>query len=81
MKRTINTTEDGKRVGEDHQRAKLSDADVELMRRLYEEGVFGYRSLAKAFCCSRNTVKCIVKYRRRNAIAMSAKSLHDGRRV
>ena len=77
-KRTIGITEDGRRVGEDHQRAKLTDADVELMRRLYEEGVFGYRALARAFGCSRNTVKCIVKYRRRNATPMAYKSRGNG---
>ena len=71
---TIGITEDGYRVGESHQRAKLTDEQVERMRALYEEGVLGYRTLAKAFGCSRNTVKCIVKYRRRNATAMAFKS-------
>lgn len=72
-KTMIGVTEDGDRVGEHHQRAKLSDADVELMRGLYEEGIVGYRTLAKAFRCSRNTVKCIVKCRRRNATPMAFK--------
>jgi hypothetical protein len=32
----------GVRVGEDHQRATLTDHDVELMRQLREEGI-GYK--------------------------------------
>lgn len=74
-KKTIGVTETGYRVGENHQRANLTDEEVEMMRDLYEEGVLGYRALARAFRCSRNTVKCIVKYRRRNATAMGQKTV------
>jgi DNA invertase Pin-like site-specific DNA recombinase len=62
-------------LGEAHPRAKLTDAEVDQMRALYEEGLYGYRTLAKTFKCSRNTVKCIVKYRRRNTTPMGYRTV------
>ena len=38
----------GRRVGETHQRAKLTDADVEMILALHDEGI-GYRQIAKKF--------------------------------
>ena len=63
------------RVGEDHQKATLSDLQVEAMRDRYEAGVegtgpkVGYRVLAKEFGVSKRTVRDIVNYRRRVAYA------------
>lgn len=60
------------RIGEDHPRAKLSDAEVERMRDLYEAaapgepGHVGYRALAKLFNCSKRTVRDICNYSKRN---------------
>lgn len=61
------------RVGEDHQKATLSDRQVEEMRDRYEAGLdgsgpkVGYRVLAKLFGVSKRTVRDIVNYRRRVA--------------
>lgn len=54
------------RIGEDHQRAKLTDAQVDEMRDLYEAKAMGYRLLAKRFEVSKRTVRDIVQYKKRN---------------
>ncbi|CAB3858374.1 hypothetical protein LMG26854_03336 [Achromobacter aegrifaciens] len=61
---TVGVNEKGVRVGEDHQRATLTDHDVELMRQLREEGL-GYKRLAKMFDTSVRNVRDIVNYKRR----------------
>lgn len=45
-KRIVGVNERGLRVGQDHQRARLSDAAVETIRRLHEEGM-SYRVPAR----------------------------------
>lgn len=55
----------GYRIGEGHQRAKLSDAQVDRMRRLYRPGVVGYKSLASLFGCGESTARDICTYRTR----------------
>lgn len=60
----------GYRVGECHQRAKLSDEKVRQMRETYqtwkEEGKHkGYEALAKVFGCGVSTARDIVTYRTR----------------
>jgi transcriptional regulator len=64
MTRVVGINELGLRVGEDHQRATLTDHDVELMRQLREEGL-GYKRLAKMFDTSVRNVRDIVNYKRR----------------
>ena len=51
----------GWRTGERHQKARLSDQDVELMRQLREGGMT-YREIAEKFECSLWTVRSIVTY-------------------
>lgn len=64
-------------IGEAHPRARLTDAQVELIRELYDAGQegtgpkIGYRALAKQFNTSKRTVRDIVNYRRRNVWADS----------
>jgi DNA invertase Pin-like site-specific DNA recombinase len=64
MKKLIGINERGLRVGQDHQRAKLSDAAVELIRRLHEGGM-SYRLIAIKFEISRMQVWRICNYRAR----------------
>jgi plasmid maintenance system antidote protein VapI len=52
--------------GERHHRAKLSDHEVEMLRRFYVEG-WGYRRLARVFEIGREHVRDIVLERRRLA--------------
>ncbi|KAJ8137845.1 hypothetical protein OY671_008942, partial [Metschnikowia pulcherrima] len=61
---TVGVNEKGSRVGEDHQRATLTDHDVESMRQLREEGI-GYKRSAKMFDTSVRNVRDIVNYKRR----------------
>lgn len=54
----------GHRVGECHQKAKLSDAQVRKMRflREYNPKAWTYLALAAEFQCSEWTVRDICKY-------------------
>jgi hypothetical protein len=60
------------RVGEGHQHAKLTDAQVDQIRDEYEDGVegrgprIGYRALAKKWNVPKRTIRDIVNYNRRN---------------
>ncbi len=65
MPHIVGVNEKGVRVGEDHQRATLTDHDVELMRELREAEGIGYKRLAKMFDTSVRTVRDIVNYKRR----------------
>lgn len=51
-----------KRTGQNHHRAKLTDAQVARIRRRYIPGIVGYVVLAKEEGCSVSTVRDIVKY-------------------
>lgn len=60
----------GYRVGEDHHKAELSDADVRGMRALYAEWKKkgwrkGYGTLAAIFGCGDSTARDIITYRTR----------------
>lgn len=55
----------GKVAGEEHPRARLSDADCELIRALCLDNGLSYTVVAAKFECSKTTVRDIVKYRRR----------------
>ena len=61
-KRMVGVNERGLRVGEDHQRAKLTDHEVEAMRHMHEVEKIGYRRLCKMFEVSKTTVRRICNY-------------------
>ncbi|PQV51851.1 hypothetical protein [Paraburkholderia sp. BL21I4N1] len=63
-KRIVGINDRGLRVGQDHQRAKLTDAAVEMIRRLHEDGV-SYRVIAIKFEISKTQVCYICTYMRR----------------
>lgn len=50
--KVVGVNEQGLRVGQDHQRAKLMDADIEAMLFLRGQGV-QYKRLAEIFECSK----------------------------
>lgn len=64
MKKLIGVNEKGLRVGQYHQRAKVTDAAVEMIRRLHEDGL-SYRVIAEKFEIAKSTVQDICTYRRR----------------
>lgn len=61
----ITVNEDGRRVGESHPRAKLTDHEVELIRQLLDEGGLTQKGIADKFDVSYSTVKSISCCRRR----------------
>lgn len=62
---TFGIDEKGNRLGEAHQRAKLSDADVELIRDIYDEGMESMAQIAVVFKVSKSLVNHIVNFRKR----------------
>jgi len=56
IRRVIGVNEVGARVGESHHNAKLTDAEVDMLLQLREEG-WGYRRLAAMFDVSKRTVR------------------------
>jgi len=57
----------GHRVGEWHQRAKLTTEQVEAMREEYMPYVVSIRALAKKYGCGLSTARDIVTYATRVA--------------
>lgn len=69
--RIIGVNEAGRRIGEHHHRAVLTDHEIELIRRLREEMKDGHRvwsfgQLAKAFETTKGVIWDICTMRRRN---------------
>lgn len=75
-KKYVKISENGKRIGEDHHRAKLTDAEVDKIRELYETGLFSYRKLAREFGTNRSTIQMICRYERRNTHVAGHKMVH-----
>lgn len=65
MKRVVAIGERGLRVGEDAGRAKLTDGEVDLLRRLHHEHGMPYATLAEKFEVSVSLVGKICRYQRR----------------
>jgi len=72
--RTVAVNERGLRVGQDHPRAKLTDIEVELMRRLHDEGM-GYAQLAKKFEVSLWAVGRICRFEMRAQTPVTYKTV------
>lgn len=71
----IPVNELGYRIGENHQKAKIPDQDVEWMRQLHEEHGISYPELAEKFEISERMVGCICRYERRNQFAAAFKTI------
>ena len=72
-KKLIGVDEKGYRIGESHPKARLTDAQVEQIRTLYEEGFVGYRALAKWYGVPRTTIAGICSYTRRLGVLAAFK--------
>ena len=68
-RRLLKFNEEGRRIGETHHKAVLTDHEVDLMLQLREEG-YGYDWLAEKFEISRWTAQSICLRRRRNQHAV-----------
>ncbi len=64
---TVQIGEYGKRVGESHGRAKLTDHEIDLIRQLKEEGMSA-TEIAEKMEVSRRYVYKLVNYERRASI-------------
>jgi len=74
-KRTVAVNERGIRLGEDHQQAKLTNAEVELIRELHEGGM-SYSQLAEKFEVSKSAIGWICRYQRRAQRPVAWKEVH-----
>lgn len=64
MARFVAVNERGFRIGQDHPKAVLTDAEVARLLDLHEQG-FGYKRLAKMFDISRSAARNYCKGRQR----------------
>lgn len=65
----------GRRIGESHHRALLTDEDIDRIRELHEQHGWGYRRLAVKFDISRSHVRYICLYRMRAQTPESVKTV------
>lgn len=61
----VAVNESGCRIGEDHPKATLSDATIDLIRELHEDQGKSYGYIAMKFKISKVYVQMICTYRRR----------------
>jgi len=64
VKRIVAVNESGRRIGESHPRAKLSDHEIDLIRQLAEEGLT-VAQIARKFEISKGAAGDIITCRRR----------------
>lgn len=75
MQKLVAVNAAGIRVGEDHQNSKVTDAEVEIIRRLHEDGM-SYETLAEKFEVSKWAVGRICRYERRAQPPVNFKRVH-----
>jgi hypothetical protein len=74
MGRIVAVNEKGYRLGEDHQRAKLTNHEVECIRSLHSDGV-DYLTIAEKFEVSKTLVARICRFEIRATAAIRWKTL------
>lgn len=75
-KKIVAVNERGRRIGESHPRAKLTDHEVDLVRELAEQGL-PYAEIAAKFEVHRQTVKRIVRCERRGQSIAGHKAVKE----
>ena len=68
MQKFIGVTAQGRRVGQYHQNAVLTDREVEQMREMHEREGWAAKALAAKFEVSRSLAEKILRYERRAAV-------------
>jgi predicted transcriptional regulator len=68
MQKPIGVTAQGRRVGQYHQKAELTDREVEQMREMHEREGWTAKALAEKFDVSRSLAEKILRYERRAAV-------------
>lgn len=74
MQKTVAVNERGLRIGEDHPRAELTDAEVETIRTLHADGM-SYSRLAEKFEQSKGAIAKICRYERRGQFVANFKAV------
>ena len=74
MQKTVAVNDAGLRIGEDHPNAKLTDAEVERIRSLHEDGM-SYEALAEKFEVSKWAIGRICRYERRGQFVVDFKAV------
>lgn len=67
----------GKRIGQHHHNARISDEMVDKIRELHEDEGLGYRRIAKLLGIKRQTVQKICNYERRAQTPTRWKKIAD----
>lgn len=68
MPKLVAVNERGRRIGEDHPRAVLTNHEVDMIFELHEIG-WGYKRLAVKFEVSKRAIRDILTGRRRGQVA------------
>lgn len=76
MRKVVAVNDRGLRIGEDHQRAKLTNFEVDLIRQLHADGV-SYRTLAEKFEVSKRTIAAICRFERRSEAPTNWKTVRQ----
>lgn len=76
MNRLVKVNENGRRIGEDHQRAKLTDREVDQIRDLRDAGM-SYGQIAKKMDVGKTTVRDICVCRRRAHICVAVRIIQN----
>lgn len=74
MTKVIGLNDDGRRVGQDHHRARFTDHEVELMRQMRDSNMSFYR-IARIMECGESTVRDICNHRRRAQVPTKFKKV------
>lgn len=72
----VKVNENGRRIGEDHQRAKLTDREVDLIREMRDEGL-SYGVIARMMDIGKSTVRDICVCRRRAHICVAVRLIRE----
>lgn len=75
MKRMVGVNERGLRVGEDHRNARLTNAEVDLLLTLRDDG-WSYARLAEKFDLSKSGVRKICKGQIRCQSPVAYRAVH-----
>lgn len=65
MSKIVAVNENGRRIGEDHPRSKLTDEQVDRIRDLREYHDMSYEQLAAMYQVPKTTIASICQYMRR----------------
>lgn len=77
MTKRVALNENGRRIGEDHHRAKFTDEQVDRIRDLREDHGLTYVQLASLFQSNKATIQSICQYRTRAQTPFGFKDLKE----